>query len=264
MIGPASQVALLHAFTAAQIATSISLAECVEYRGDPKEAYDRLIVGRFDQAPVIDLGHVVGWVATVDLLSAPKVKSVLKPLAASAIVSEDASIADVLQLLASKGFVFIVDQQGLEGFVTPSDLERHAARSHFYLLIAGIEMLLAQIITDRVDRSTILARLREDSRERWQLDVAVNGETNPAEYLYLQDLAELFLSLPEATDREGSADVTPTLTEVCHFRPSVMHTNRPLIKGRNAAELASLARRAETLTAMLTELAMTPMETMNR
>jgi len=101
---------------------------------------------RFDQAPVVDGTHVVGWVVTAHLLNAERVKGVMKPLALSAIVSNEASIADVLQLLAQEGLVFTVGDNGVSGFITPSDLERHAARSHFYLLVAGIEMLITTIV----------------------------------------------------------------------------------------------------------------------
>jgi hypothetical protein len=180
-------------------------------------------------------------------------------------VSKDASIADVLQRVASDGLVFTVDERGIEGFVTPSDFERHAARSHFYLLVAGIEMLLAQIVTERVDRVLIVERLKSDSRERWEFDVITNGETNPAEYLYLRDLAELFESLPEGRTEGGwTSHLANTLTEVCRFRPSVMHANRPLMSGRDAAQLASLAYRAEELTLRLETVAIRPREPVDR
>jgi hypothetical protein len=261
MMWRSSHAGLLHIFTAAQISTSIRVAECVELRGNPKDAYDRLVAGRFDHAPVVDNRHVVGWAPTARLATVERVRDALRPLAECSIVSEDASIADVLQLVARSGLVFTVNERGLEGSVTPSDFERHAARSHFYLLVAGIEMPLAQIVTERVDPDVILDRLEPESRERWEFDLVTNGETNPAEYLYLRDLAELFEGLPEATPEGGwTPDLAATLTEVCHFRPSVMHANRSLMKGRDAAQLASLARRAEQLTARLDEIAVRPRE----
>lgn len=143
--------------------------------------------------------------------------AVLKRLEISAIVSKEASIADVLQLLAKDGLVFTVDEGGIHGFVTPSDLERHAARSHFYLLIAGIEMLLAQIVRERVGSSSIVARLHGDSQERWEADLAGDHETDPSEYLYLRDLGELFMELSEselcwdsiAHDLDGGLSISP-------------------------------------------------------
>src|SRR5947208_3398239 len=115
MIWRSSHAGLLHVFTAAQISTSIRVAECVELRGNTKDAYDRLVAGRFDQAPVVDNRHVVGWVRTAQLATAERVRAVLRPLAQCSIVSEDASIADVLQLLAGAGLVFTVNERGIEG-----------------------------------------------------------------------------------------------------------------------------------------------------
>lgn len=253
-----SQANLLHVFTAGQISTTVSSAECVELRDPASDAYDRLSSLHFDQAPVVACGRVVGWVLTRNLSTATTVKAVLKRLESSAIVSTEASIADVLQLLAKDRLVFTVDQTGIHGFVTPSDLERHAARSHFYLLIAGIEMLLAMIVRERVSSSSVVARLQGQSLERWEADLAGDHETDPSEYLYLRDLAELFMELPDAK-LQGPSDacLRTILTEVCQFRPTVMHPSRSLLKGRSGAQLASLARGAEELTSRLEEIAAT-------
>lgn len=243
---------LLNLFTAAQISTSIREAQCVPLRSPPAEAHQKLSLLRFDQAPVVDRNTVVGWVATANLLGAEKLKGVMKPLELSAIVSNEASIANVLQLLAREGLVFTVGEDGINGFITPSDLERHAARSHFYLLVSGIEMLITAIVRREVDAKVIVDRLAGDSRERWDADFKSDNETDPAEYLYLRDLAELFLELPQATTDAGwDRRLTSALTEICQFRPSVMHPNRSLLRGRSAAQLASLSRSAEVLTSRL-------------
>ncbi len=251
-----SHMNLLHALTAGHISTSLGEAECVDLHSAAAESYERLSALRFDQAPVVHQRRLVGWVSTANLASVERVKAVMKRLDMSAIVSEEASIADVLQLLATDGLVFTVDQSGICGFVTPSDLERHAARTHFYLLITGIEMLLAQIVREHAAPSAVLDRLSGDSRERWDADLGAGTETDPAEYLYLRDLAELFLSLPLAGPLQGLDDrLSNVLTEVCQFRPSVMHANRSLMSGRTAAQLASMARRSEDLMARLEEIA---------
>ena len=247
---------LLNLFTAAQISTSIRDAECIPLRSPTGEAHRKLSVLRFDQAPVVDRNKVVGWVATANLLGGGKLKGVMKPLELSAIVSNEASIANVLQLLAREGLVFTVGDDGINGFITPSDLERQAARSHFYLLVSGIEMLITAIVRKEVDPHVIVDRLAGDSRERWDADFTNDNETDPAEYLYLRDLAELFLQLPQAaTDAGWDVHLTNALTEICQFRPSVMHPNRSLVRGRSAAQLASLARSAEVLISRLELLA---------
>jgi len=117
-------------------------------------------------------------------------------------------------------------------------------------------MLLAKIVHELAAPSAVLDRLSGDSRERWDADVSAGSETDPGEYLYLRDLAELFLSLPVASSHERWDErLSNVLTEVCQFRPSVMHANRSLMRGRSAAQLASLARNSEALTARLEEIA---------
>lgn len=116
-------------------------------------------------------------------------------------------------------------------------------------------MLLAQIVRERTSSSSVVARLQGDSRERWEADLAGDHETDPSEYLYLRDLAELFMELPDARlERCWDSRLRTTLTEVCHFRATVMHPSRSLIKGRSAAQLASIARGAEELTRRLEEI----------
>lgn len=185
---------LLRVFAARQIATAISEAEFVDHAEAPVVAHERLTTRRFDQAPVTQDGRLVGWVSTSTLKAANNVKSVLRPLSRSALVSGQSPISQVLELLAKDGFVFVVGEGGIDGFVTPSDLDRHAVRSHFYLLVAGIELLLAEAVRTAVHPDVVLARVHGDVRARWEAAYAANSETSPVEYLYLQDLAELFLS----------------------------------------------------------------------
>lgn len=223
------------------IATSLQDAEIVKSTDEPTAAAKRLRERRFDQAPVLAGKRVVGWVLTEALHNATKVKSVLHELGDSAIVSEDASISDVLRLLAKQGFVFTVGERGLAGFVTPSDLDRHASRTHFYLLLADVEMALADIVRHDVLEARVLARLGGYSLKRWKSASAENAEADAVEYLYIKDLAELFLETQwGATLDQSHRDA---MTELCKFRPTVMHPTRRLTAGRNPQMLASLARR---------------------
>lgn len=211
------------------------------------------MAARFDQAPVTDGAHVVGWIKTVNLTNAPNVRSAYRPLAESAIVSAQASMADVLELLGQYGFVFTVEEREINGFVTPSDLDRHAARSHFYLLVSGIEMLLAELVQQACSLEAIESQIREDVRERWVSALSRNSETHPVEYLYLEGLSTLFREAYGCTLR-WTATLDHRLTTVCHFRPRVMHPTKSLISGMNSAQLASLARGAEDVTECLSNL----------
>jgi hypothetical protein len=136
-------IELLRVIRAGQLATPIKGATTVDLGGDAAAERQRLVAARFDQAPVRDCETTVGWVRTNYLADADSVEPVFTPLAHSAIVSAEAHMDQLLHALGDHNFVFVVDEAGLSGFVAPSDLERHAARSHFQLLISGIEMLLA-------------------------------------------------------------------------------------------------------------------------
>jgi hypothetical protein len=177
---------------------------------------------------------------------------VLRPLAESAILSADAPLADLLDLLGRDEFVFTVDE-GITGFVTPSDLDRHAARSHFYLLISAIEMLLSEIVRNTFKEDFVTSRIRGEVQEAWNSARENNAEADPIEYLYLQDLAELFLVAHGAV-APWTNELSNRLTEICQFRPVVMHPTRSLTAGRAAPQLASLARGADRVTRALTRI----------
>ncbi len=149
------------------MATPVADAVAVELSANPREAAAELASLRFDQAPVVDQGHIWGWVLTKRLETATKVSSILRSLEVSAIVSADASIANVLDPLADEGLVFTVGEHGITGFITPSDLDRNAARGQFYLLIAGLEMVLADIVHSIVPEETVIAAMHGELLERW-------------------------------------------------------------------------------------------------
>lgn len=245
-------MSLVRTFCAGHIATSLGDAVTVDLHDAPSEAAATLRRQRFDQAPVRDGRHIVGWVPTQGLDGATRVGSILRPLRDSAIASTDAPLADVLELLAREDFVFTVGNVGLAGFVTPSDLDRHAARSHFYLLVSDVEMALAEVVRHAVPRDRIIELIRGETLVRWKTATAANNEANPVEYLHIRALAELFLET-----RWGgltSEEARNTLTELCQFRPIVMHPARQLTAGRSPAALASLARRSEALVGFLDQV----------
>jgi hypothetical protein len=213
MMTPENAPRLLQVFRAGQISTSLHNAVTVRQDENPSDAYARLTESRFDQAPVMRSGRVVGWVKTANLKAAPKVKGATKALADSAIVSGDAPMAETLALLGSHGFVFTVEER-ISGFITPSDLDRHAARSHFYLLISGIEMLLSELVRVSIPEELVVLRISEDTRDRWKEARSRNSETHAVEYLYLKDLAELF---HEAHGHVApwTTTLTRQLTDIC-------------------------------------------------
>jgi hypothetical protein len=78
------------------------------------------------------------------------------------------------------------------GFSVRSDLDRHAVRSYFYLLVARIEMQLSEIVKNSCKPDVIADKI--DGRLKKAFAEARNEgqETSPVEYLYLKTLIKLF------------------------------------------------------------------------
>ena len=125
--GQTTSVDLSEVFKAVQLSTSLDRAQNVLATESAAEAFEQLSRNRFDQAPVTDEGRVVGSVLTADLAGATDVASVMTRLEDCPLLSMDAPLSVLLSALADAPMVFLVGSTGLQAFVTPSDLERHAA-----------------------------------------------------------------------------------------------------------------------------------------
>ena len=185
----------------------------------------------------------VGWVAADELKGHWTVGPAMTSLNDCTLVSAESSIANVLQLLPGSKFLFIVGKQGLSGFIVRSDLDRHAVRSYLYLLIAGIEMLLAEIVKSAIPDDRIIASLHASQKRRFEQAYAANQETSPAEYLYIGELIALFTHTPFARDPTfWDEPLTDLLIGVKHFRNDVMHPVRSLAALEDMEALANVPR----------------------
>jgi len=239
-------------FHADQIATPIEGAVTVQLTESARIARQRLVDARFDQAPVMSGRRPVGWVATDKLKDHRIVRSATTPLNECTLVSAESSIASVLQTLPVDKFLFVVDRHGLPGFIVHSDLDRHAVRSYLYLLIAGIEMLLAEIVKYDISDNQIIASLRSDQRKRFEQAYTANQEASPAEYLYLGELITLFTRTRYASDpRCWDEALTALLIKVKYFRNDVMHPVISLAASEDIDAIANLPRWAAEVTRRL-------------
>ena len=254
---------LTNFFHAAQIATSIRGSVTVQLAEPAKVARQRLVDARFDQAPVMDGNRPVGWVATDDLKVHRTVRSAMTSLNDCTLISAESSTANVLQILPSKKFLFLVGKQGVSGFIVHSDLDRHAVRSYLYLLIAGIEMLLSEIVKYTVPDAQIESAIRSNLKQRFEQAHMVNQETSPAEYLYIDELTTLFDRTPYASDpRFWDESLTDLLTKIKSFRNDVMHPTRSLAASEDIQTLANMpswaTEVANRLRAIVTSLSRKP------
>ena len=243
-------------FHAEQIATSIAGAVTVQAAESAKVARRRLVDARFDQAPVMSERRAVGWVATDDLKGSRTVRSAMVPLDDCTLVSAESSTATVLRLLPDNKFLFVVGKEGLSGFIVQSDLDRHAVRSYLYLLIAGVEMLLSEIVKYAIPEKKIEGKIRSNLKKRFEQARTANQETSPAEYLYLDELIELFAKTRYA-HHPGlwNESFTGLLKEVKTFRNDVMHPTRSLATSEVVRTVANLPKWAADLSDRLRNIA---------
>ena len=233
-------------FRARHIATGIKDAFYVGQNDSGLTARFRLKEGRFDQAPVVsEPPHIVGWVAADQLRDAGTVGSAMTSLDKSAIVSTESPIAHVLQLLGQHGLVFTVGDNGLSGFIVHSDLDRQPARTHFYLLVAGIEILLSDIIRCAQPADFIISAMSPAILKQYERAKKSNNETHPVEYLYLTALVKLFLEIPRARNTAVlNESAVEWLVNLNKFRRLVMHPACSIAAARSATEIAEFTRTA--------------------
>jgi hypothetical protein len=244
-------------FHASHIATDIKGAITVDQGEQGFTAHRRLSQQRFDQAPVVSQGRIVGWVLTSRLPEDRTVNSVMTPLDNSAIVSAESSIPRVLQLLGRHSFVFTADTDGLAGFIVPSDLDRHAVRSYFYLLVAGIEMLLSELVKFATPEEGIIVTMRPSMRKRYWQAHEKNSEAHPVEYLYLGELVKLFLATSFGRDEHLWDDTSiQRLIAVQKFRNTVMHPACSIAATVSPSQAAELASSAEEVAERLRNMAL--------
>ncbi len=170
--------------------------------------------------------------------------SAYRPLSVTPILAAGAPLGDVVRLL-QEGFVFVVSGDGITGFATPSDLDRHAARAHFYLLVAGVEMLLSQIV-DQLHSDLALATVMKSVhlRARFEAAASVDEELRPVEYLFLPQLAKLYMRGRRGVQWEETRHL---LRQVTDLRNRVMHPARQLTSGLTATALHRLEIEISTL-----------------
>lgn len=257
MLAPALAVTSRSPFKAHEIATPMEGAEEVLLREDPQSAYDRLVAHDFDQAPVVDRGHVVGWVTTKSLEGLTRIRGALQDLPQTALVAEDAPVDVALAAVARRRFAFTIGDNGITGFITPADLDKHALRGHFFLLVSAVEMLLSEVVERSCRDGAVMEKINsnEDTQQRWNAAKEARLDLRPVEYLYLQDLATLFCEGPANEHDRWTKQLEDQLTKLCHLRTRVMHPTRPLLGRENPRSLAAVAEAAKEVIEVLSQIA---------
>lgn len=225
--------ALKRGFRAASLSTPLKRAESVSLEGDVETAYTRLRKMGFDQAPVKAGSKLVGWIRTKDLEGTNKVADSLQRLEDAVLVSAETSLSNAIEKLSQSSLVFTVSETGIEGFICPSDLERHVVRAYFSMLTSQVEMLLGYLVKWGCSEDIIRAQLRDEStkegyslRQQFERQRDKGEETHPVEYLYLGQLVELFEIANPDIDRLLLKNLLTKLTLVVENRNLFAHSTR--------------------------------------
>jgi hypothetical protein len=207
---------------------------------------------RWDNVPVTSKGRVVGYARRTQLARAEAdqpIRKVTHSLAGGAIVSGDTPIADLMGWIARQRIVFVLEGREVTGIVTIWDFNKQTARAYYYLVLAGLEIALADLIRWRYgkNQSNLIAHLgsrdTQELNERMERDRSGSGHGDLVSYLDFKHLLRVFerdrsLRAELGTyDRAKWNSMTKPLGEL---RNEVMHPVKTLVG--SVEDMEALAR----------------------
>lgn len=244
-------MAIALTFPAAEMTTSLRGAYSVNRAMKASAARDMLRQARFDQAPVVnDAMQLCGWVRSANLGGRGFVSASVIPLEACAIQSRDTPVSNAIHTVASAGLVFFAGTTGITEFAVPSDLDRHVVRCYLYVVLAELEMLLADFAENELTHQVIESLIRGRERSRYDAAREHDVEIRPVEYLMLSAYSSVIDRIPSvvATFPGTQNELRSTLKQLTRLRNCVAHPAKSLTTEFEVADISRLARSAEALT----------------
>ena len=252
---------IARAIQARHLCTSLSAAEVVRPFDRVEDVGARLRARQFDAAPVLEGMEPVGIFYVARAGDGGVVREVMQPLSAAVMVSADTAVGELAQELCREPFLYVLKGSRVIGFVTPADLGSAPARTHNYLLLAAVEILLASLLRDvHPDQSTALELLGPGARKRHARTVAdlrLKDEfLDDVAALSLADLILLAGKYPEFREEacRGGRGWNWLQDGIVSFRDDVMHPARDFTRASSSGiqklaefdcRLTTLARAAE-------------------
>lgn len=236
------------------------VAKCDE---STDEVIARASSASFDQLPVVDgTGHVAGIVYVDELRRLPSGAGVshhVVPLTECAHLRVADGISKALRVLHEQPDPqpahLVVGDKGVVGLIHRSDLNKHPARTYFYLWLASLEMGLARLVALRLPTNDWIELLGEQAQilvlGKMQVERRRNNSIAPIEYLDLSDLAGIVAKNRDLQQELGFAARSKVKDEIgglVQLRHSIMHPVRTLVS--DAASLHELACREQRLRAL--------------
>jgi hypothetical protein len=223
------------AVTSGSLQTELDVATKLRAGWNAGRAADVLQRGDYDQAPVMSGSNLIGYVLRTELEKRPdrRVRASTRDLNQGVLLSTDAPLRALLDVLRRSSFAFVVGSAGVTGFATPSDLNKHAARAHFYLLLARLEIAGSDLLRRSVEPSSVLAMLGPRSRatieRRYREDRSADVEVDYVAYLDFSQLLNVIgrlAGLRSALGFSTSAAWSRATRGLVRLRRDVMHPVR--------------------------------------
>jgi hypothetical protein len=196
---------------------------------------------RWDNVPVTSKGRVVGYVKRTQLMRTEAdqpIRNVTHSLAGGSIVSGDTPISDLMEWIAKQRIVFVLEGREVTGIVTIWDFNKQPARAYYYLVLAGLEIALADLVRWRYgkNQSNLIAHLgsrdTEDLNERMSRDRAGSGHGDLVSYLNFKHLLRVFekdRALRSELGKYDPAKWTSMTKPLGELRNEVMHPVTTLV-----------------------------------
>lgn len=193
----------------------------------------------FDYAPVTSGAGVVGFVRAGDLVavSDTNLNNTLQGITARDLVTGDTPLEALMGWLRDQPFLFVVEGREIIGLVTPSDLNKQPGRTYFYLLIAGWEMSLAELLRRSFESQYLALNLLPAARQEQirKREAGLNAGDVAADTIAAMELVDLMTVVkrtPTLLAHFGGYSPTKWQKTVCapvsSLRHNVMHTVRTL------------------------------------
>ncbi len=160
-----------------------------------------MTANRWENVPVTSKGRVVGYVRRSKLQRADPeqpIRNVTNSLAGGAIVSGDTPISEIMEWIADQRILFVLEGREITGIISIWDFNKQPARAYYYLVLAGLEIALADLIRWKygANQSNLIAHLGsrdvEDLNQRMQRSGVGSGHDDIVSYLDFKHLLRVF------------------------------------------------------------------------
>jgi hypothetical protein len=159
---------------------------------------------------------------------AAEIGSAVRPLASNVLIDSNASLIELLDHFRNEHiFMLVVGGRGLDGIVTPSDMNKQAGRTHLFMQVSALELALAEMVrtANRLDSELLEALPRTRSDRARSLLARKQDKDEAADLVAALDFQDLlYVVRARTTLDELSALSDEHIGGLSDFRNRVMHS----------------------------------------